>query len=185
MRVISGTAKGRRLKTPEGLDTRPTSELCKEAVFSIIQFELEGSRVLDLFAGSGQMGIEALSRGAKSCVFVDNAKASRYLIMENLKATGFSERSKVVMADAYAYLQNASGPIDIAFLDPPYGKAYIEKLLAPLSGVMSENGIIICESHKKDVLPENSGNFIKHKEYHYGKAKVTVYRSERNGHNNV
>lgn len=177
MRVVSGAARGRRLKAPEGLATRPTSELCKEAVFSIIQFELEGSRVLDLFAGSGQMGVEALSRGAKKCVFVDNAKACRLVITENLQQTGLFERAQVVMLDAEAYLKNAAEPFDIAFLDPPYGKTDLEKLLFTLGGIMSANGIIICETDKSDILPENAGGFVKHKEYRYGKAKITVYRN--------
>lgn len=178
MRVVSGTAKGRKLKTLNGLETRPTSELCKEAVFSVIQFEIEGARVLDLFAGSGQMGIEALSRGAKSCVFVDNAKACRAVIAENLKHTGLADKAQLLTISAEAYLKNHGGLIDIAFLDPPYSKGFLKALLAPLSGIMSENGIIICESDKNDILPETAGKFLKHKEYRYGKAKITVYRSE-------
>lgn len=176
MRVITGTAKGRKLKTLDGLETRPTSELCKEAVFSIIQMEIEGARVLDLFAGSGQMGIEALSRGAEACVFVDNAKACRGIIEENLKLTGLLERAEITTRDAAAYLQSAPRVFDIAFLDPPYGKVNIEKLLALLSELMHENGVIVCESDKKDILPEYAGKYKKQKEYRYGRAKIAVYR---------
>lgn len=178
MRVISGAAKGRKLKTPVGLETRPTSELCKEAVFSIIQFEIPGARVLDLFAGSGQMGIEALSRGAKSCVFVDNAKLCRSIISENLKHTELSDGARVVSISAEAYLKSPAEPVDIAFLDPPYGKIALEPLLTALAERMSETGVILCESDKKDILPERAGSFVKHKEYRYGKAKITVYRGD-------
>ncbi len=176
MRVITGSAKGRKLATPDGLETRPTSEIVKEAVFSIIQFEIDGAVVLDLFAGSGQMGIEALSRGAKSCVFVDQSKACRTVIEENLKNTGFSEIGQLLSMDATSYLHSASSRVDIAFLDPPYHKGYFEKLLTPLSSNMSDSGIIICESDKGDDLPEMAGDFPKHKEYRYGKTKITVYR---------
>lgn len=177
MRVITGSARGRRLGTPEGLDTRPTAELVKEAVFSMIQFEIEGAAVLDLFAGSGQIGIEALSRGARSCVFVDQSKACRGVIEENLKNSGLAENSQIFTMDASAYLRATSGPFDIAFLDPPYHKGVFEKLLTPASELMSENGIIICESGSKDDMPDAAGALNKSREYRYGKTKITVYRN--------
>lgn len=176
MRVITGTARGRKLSAPEGLDTRPTTEIVKEAVFSIIQFEVEGAAVLDLFAGSGQMGVESLSRGAKSCVFVDKSKVCRAIIEENLVTTGFIDKAQIIGMDAIPYVQNAAGPFDIAFIDPPYGKSYFEKILAPLSKIMSENGIIICETDKFESLPEAAGPLKKYKDYRYGKTKITVYR---------
>lgn len=177
MRVITGSAKGRKLLTPDGFDTRPTSELVKEAVFSIIQFEVEGSAVLDLYAGSGQMGIEALSRGARSCVFVDSARACRGVIGANLDNTGFAGIGKVMAMDVAAYLNSASGPFDIAFLDPPYHKGIFEKLFVPLSAIINENGAIICETDKSEALPDSAGKLGKYKEYRYGKTKITVYRN--------
>ena len=176
MRVITGTARGRKLNAPAGLETRPTTELVKEAVFSTIQFEIEGAVVLDLFAGSGQMGLEALSRGAKLCTFVDNAKQSQSVIRDNLERTGLSQNSRIVAMEASAFLKNASGSIDIAFVDPPYQKGLIKKLLDPLAAVMRSSGIIICETDRSEIMPETAGSFKKHKAYRYGKTMITVYR---------
>ena len=120
MRVITGSARGRRLETLEGEDVRPTTDRIKEAVFSIIQFETEGRNFLDLFAGSGQMGIEALSRGAKSASFVDNAKKSLETVKRNLKATKLENSAKVFAMDFHSFLSMNSQRFDIAFLDPPY-----------------------------------------------------------------
>lgn len=178
MRVITGTARGRKLRTLDGLETRPTSELVKEAVFSIIQFETEGARVLDLFAGSGQMGIEALSRGARSCVFVEQAKACRAVIDENLKHTGLTANARVLGTDAIAFMRGSSELFDIAFLDPPYLQGFSDKLLEPLSKLMSESGVIICETSLKESLPEMAGMLRLYKEYRYGKTKITVYRHD-------
>jgi 16S rRNA (guanine(966)-N(2))-methyltransferase RsmD len=176
MRVTTGSARGRKLAAPEGLATRPTSGLVKEAVFSIIQFEIAGSAVLDLFAGSGQMGVEALSRGAKSCEFVDNAKASRMIIEQNLKCTGLEANARVHQADAISFLQSLTAKFDIIFLDPPYGLNLPQKAL-PLAGkAASERGVILCESNIKEELPQFAGELPKHKEYRYGKTKITVYR---------
>jgi len=178
MRVITGTARGRRLEAPPGLNTRPTAARVKEAVFSIIQFEVEGARVLDLFAGSGQMGIEALSRGAQACAFVDSAKACHEIIRENLRRAGLSDKGRVVGTDALSYLQTQRGPFDIVFLDPPYTEGGFPKLLAALAPQMSESGVVLCETARADELPQTAGTLSKHREYRYGKTKVTVYRQE-------
>ena len=178
MRVITGSAKGRKLTAPPGMKTRPTGAVVKESVFSAIQFEVEGAAVLDLFAGSGQMGIEALSRGARSCVFVENAKAVLSVAEENLKSTGLSGKSRLVGGDALSYVQNAKDCLyDIAFLDPPYQSPGLEKLLTALGGIMSESGIIICETDSAEALPEKAGGLVKYREYRYGKTKITIYRN--------
>ncbi|MBQ3215346.1 MAG: 16S rRNA (guanine(966)-N(2))-methyltransferase RsmD, partial [Oscillospiraceae bacterium] len=122
MRVITGKARGVTLKTPTGLQTRPTTDRVKEALFSIIQFDIPGAQVLDLFGGTGQLGIEALSRGAKSAVFVDERDDSCSLIKENLRRTQMSQDAKVVRSDYLAYLQRCRGKFDIIFLDPPYAE---------------------------------------------------------------
>lgn len=176
MRVITGTAKGRKLFTPPGLDTRPTTEVAKEAVFSIVQFEITGANVLDLFAGSGQMGIEALSRGAKHCVFVDHSKVCQKAQRDNLEHTGLAGRGRVAAGDAMSFLRTASGPFDIAFLDPPYQQGMMDKVLPMVANVMSDNGAILCETDRQEELPQEAGAFHKHREYRYGKTKVTVYR---------
>jgi 16S rRNA (guanine(966)-N(2))-methyltransferase RsmD len=176
MRIITGSAKGRKLLTPPGISTRPTTGLVKESVFSIIQFEVPGAAVLDLFAGSGQMGVEALSRGARSCVFVENSKAVMSVIESNLKAAGFLAEAKLVLRDALIYAENAQESFDIAFLDPPYGYG-LERILPAVGELMRDNGIIVCETKKEEVLPEQAGRLNKHKDYRYGKTKMTIYRN--------
>ena len=176
MRVITGSAKGRKLESLPGLETRPTAEVVKEAVFSMVQFEIEGSNILDLFAGSGQMGVEALSRGARYCVFVDNSRACAVVQRQNLAHTKLTDKARVVTSDAVSYLRGTSGPFDIAFIDPPYLKGYAVKLLPLVADIMSEGGVILYESDRKEELPEDAGRFSKVKEYHYGKTKITMYR---------
>ena len=177
MRIITGTARGKRIVTPAGLETRPTSEMVKEAVFSMIQFEIEGARMLDLFAGSGQMGLEALSRGARACVFVDNGKAAQRVLAENLENTGFLTVGRIVRSDAMTYLRNAGGgPFDIAFLDPPYQAGLLEKVLPLTAEAMTETGVIICETTMDEVLPEAVGDFTLYRRYRYGKTQVVQYR---------
>ena len=144
MRVITGTAKGRRLKTLPGLDVRPTIEGVKEAIFSIVQFEIEDAVVLDLFSGSGQLGIEALSRGAKKVVFVDNAAESVKIIKDNLKHTGLEANAVVCNMANNAFLRSTKEKFDIAILDPPYNHKLIHKSMPQLVEKMSESGIIIC-----------------------------------------
>lgn len=176
MRVITGTARGRKLVTPEGLETRPTSDMAKEALFSIIQFEVEGAVVLDLFAGSGQLGIEALSRGAHSAVFIDTSREAQKAIMQNLENTGFKSSARVAMMDALSFLRSCKDTFDIALLDPPYNMGLIQEVLPLLSEKMSPGGIIICETERQENLPESAGEFKLFKEYRYGKAKLTTYR---------
>ncbi|WRS27444.1 16S rRNA (guanine(966)-N(2))-methyltransferase RsmD [Oscillospiraceae bacterium MB08-C2-2] len=176
MRVITGSARGRRLATPPGTDVRPTSDMAKEAIFSILQMELEEAAVLDLFAGSGQLGIEALSRGARSCVFVDNAKLSQKAVRENLASTQLASKGRLIPMDAVTFLQSTAEIFDIALLDPPYQQGILEKALPLVASHMRESGIIVCETERGEDLPEVAGSFTKHREYRYGKAKVTVYR---------
>ncbi|WMJ84511.1 16S rRNA (guanine(966)-N(2))-methyltransferase RsmD [Oscillospiraceae bacterium LTW-04] len=177
MRVITGTARGRKLVAPQGLDTRPTSDMAKEALFSIIQFEVEGSAVLDLFAGSGQLGIEALSRGARSAVFVDASREANQAITQNLEHTKLKDHARIVMMDAVAFLKTVREPFDIALLDPPYNKELINSLLPLLVPCMNPGGIIMCETERDEMLPEAVGIFAARKEYRYGKAKLTTYRA--------
>lgn len=178
MRVITGTARGKRLKTLEGLDVRPTSDKVKEAIFSIIQFDLPEARILDLFAGSGQLGIEALSRGAKSCVFVDKSRASVNCVRENVECCGFTTLSRIVNADGIDYLRSAP-EFDIVLLDPPYHQGLILEALALLDGKVSPGGTVVCEHEAGLQLPERIGQLIKKKEYGYGKTvALTTYTTE-------
>ena len=174
MRVITGSAKGRRLKTPAGDDVRPTAERVKEALFSIIQFDIEGRRVLDLFAGSGQLGIEALSRGAKSAVFVDSSKTSVKLTEENLSITGFTANAKVVCSDSLAWLASCRDTFDVVMLDPPYAAGLGQKLLEAVPRIVARGGIITFET-PADCLPGELEGFDT-SVYRYGRTWLTVYR---------
>ncbi len=176
MRIITGKARGKKLKSFEGRDIRPTSDMVKEAVFSIIQFDIEGSEILDLFSGTGQLGIEALSRGAKFCRFVDKSKESADLTRENISLAGFKEDSNVICGDSLDFLRMSRYRFDIAFLDPPYGKGLIAEALPLLEPLMSVRGIAVCEHEKELSLPENVGRLKKSKTYRYGKTAVTVYK---------
>ena len=176
MRVITGTARGMKLLTLEGLDVRPTTDQVKESIFSIIQFEVEGARVLDLFAGSGQLGIEALSRGASRATFVDQSRAAINVVNENLEHTKLSKNAIVKNEDSLGFLEFSKDVFDIAFLDPPYGKGLIEAALPKLVELMSDAGVIICETAKAETLPQEVGKFYQKREYKYGKIKLTVFR---------
>ena len=176
MRVITGIARGKRLRSLEGNDVRPTTDKVKEGIFSAIQFDIEGRRFLDMFAGSGQMGIEALSRGAESAVFIDSSPAAIKICTENVDFAGFLDSAKILKRDSIGYVSATAERFDIAFLDPPYEAGILLRALDTVTAKMSDYGIIICE-HPSDVsLPDNAGNFTVYKVYRYGKINVTVYR---------
>lgn len=176
MRVTTGLARGRNLEAPQGLDTRPSSDMTKQAVFNIIQNYVEGSCFLDLFAGSGQMGIEALSRGAKNAIFIDSSSKAVEIVKANLKHCGLMEQARVALMDAKSFLQNGSQLFDIVFLDPPYQQNIIDAILPLAVERMAPGGIIICETERNEQLPQGAGSFTETKTYLYGKAKITVYR---------
>lgn len=180
MRVITGSARGLRLNTLEGESVRPTSEKTKEAIFSAIQFDIEGRSVLDLFAGSGQLGIEALSRGAARAVFTDSSADAIEIIKQNVKKAGFDKQSVVSKIDYEQFLKGTKEVFDIAFIDPPYNAGFIQKALDGTSNIMSEHGIIICE-HSADIsVPSEINGFTIYREYKYGKLiTVTIYKKER------
>jgi 16S rRNA (guanine(966)-N(2))-methyltransferase RsmD len=180
MRVITGTARGVALKTPEGMDTRPTADRVKEALFSIIQFELPGATVLDLFGGTGQLGIEALSRGAKSCVFVDAGEPACKLIRENLKRTRLEKEGTVVRADYLEYLSRCRETYDIVFLDPPYAEVFLENALKKLTeiDILQTGAIIVAERPAGKELPWDFPGFTRSKDYKYGNTLLTLYRKD-------
>lgn len=176
MRVITGSARGRKLKAPEGFDVRPTSDGVKEAIFSAIQFEIEGRTVLDLFAGSGQLGIEAISRGAKKAVFVDSSQTSIKLIKENIEHVGFEKQAEVINMPNTAFLRTTRETFDIALLDPPYERKLIQKSLPALTSIMSDEGVIVCEHEIECRLPEEVNGFVIVKSKKHGKTGLTIYR---------
>ena len=178
MRVISGIARGTILKTPIGTLTRPTADRVKEAMFSILQFDLSCARVLDLFGGTGQLGIEALSRGASEAVFVDENDAACKIIRENLARTGFSDRSRVVRSDYASFLRNCSEKFKIILLDPPYAELFIENSLKLITeiDILQTGGIIVAEHPLEKTLNANFEGLIRSKDYKYGKTVLTLFR---------
>ncbi len=180
MRVITGKARGVALKTPEGLQTRPTADRVKEALFSVIQFDLPNAQVLDLFAGTGQLGIEALSRGAKSAVFVDANDAPCKLVKENLKRTRLEQQARVVKGDYLSFLKNCRETFDIVFLDPPYAEVFLENALKCISeiDILRSGGIIVTERPLGKELDAKLSGFARSRDYKYGKTLITLYRKE-------
>ena len=177
MRVITGSARGRRLVTPEGLDTRPTTDKVKEAVCSAIQFDFSGAKVIDLFAGSGQMAIEAMSRGARHATLLDTDQNAVSCISENVRACGFKENTVILKTDAFAYLQRCREEFDIAFLDPPYRKNILPEILPELAKHMSPHGIMVCEHEPELQLPDKILGYDLQRQKKYGKITVSIYRA--------
>lgn len=180
MRVITGSARGTKLLTPDGMKTRPTAEKVKEAMFSIIQFEIEGRKVLDLFGGTGQLAIEALSRGAVQAVIVDESAAAVKLIKENLRRTKLQDRATVVQSDYQQFLRQTREKFDLIFLDPPYEGKYLENAMTRISeiDILSNGGIIICERAAGSTFSAQWPGFVSPKEYRYGKTELCLFRRE-------
>ena len=180
MRVITGKARGVQLKTPEGMQTRPTADRVKEACFSIINFEIPGAKVLDLFGGTGQLGIEALSRGAKSAVFVDAREDACKIIRENLRRTKMEDCGKVVRSDYLEYLRRTREQFDIILLDPPYAEVFLENALKCIAeiDILQTGGIIVTERPLGKELPYEFEGFTRSKDYKYGKTLLTLYRKD-------
>ena len=183
MRVITGTAGGRRLLELEGLETRPTTDRVKEGVFSALQFDIEGRRVLDLFAGTGQMGIECLSRGAAFAVFVDRRKDAAGLVENNLALTALRDRARVVNGDSLEFLKGTGERFDLVFLDPPYASGLLEEVLERITmpgfDILNPYGIIVAE-HPADRRPAVPAGCRLRKTYRYGKIAVTLFLREGN-----
>ena len=185
MRVITGSARGRRLKELEGMETRPTTDRVKEGLFSALQFDIEGRRVLDLFAGTGQLGIECLSRGAAIAVFVDRRADAVKLIRENLRLTELEDRARVVAGDSMEYLKSIREPFDIIFLDPPYAAGLLEPAIAHIAkfDILAPHGIIAAEHPADRVLPALAPPYRVYRTYRYGKIALTLYRRGGNEQN--
>ena len=180
MRVITGKARGVALKTPDGQHTRPTSDRVKEALFSIIQFDIPGTTVLDLFGGTGQLGIEALSRGAKRAVFVDEREDACRLIKENLRRTQLEQDGQVVRSDYLSYLNRCREKFGIIFLDPPYAEVFLENSLKCITeiDILESGGIMVAERPLGKELPWDFPGYSRSKDYKYGKTLITLYRKE-------
>ena len=180
MRVITGKARGVQLKTPDGMATRPTSDRVKEALFSIINFDIPGMTVLDLFGGTGQLGIEALSRGAEKAVFVDASEAACKLIRENLKRTKLEGQGRVVRGDYLSFLRSCREKFGIIFLDPPYAEEFLENALNCITeiDILQSGGIIVTERPLDKSLLLDFPGYTRSRDYKYGNTLITIFRKE-------
>ena len=181
MRIIAGEKRSRKIDAPEGQDTRPTADRIKEALFSMLQSRIPGARVLDLYAGSGALSLEALSRGASFAVLVDVSFKAGKVIKKNIETLSYQQKTRFIQAEdsrAITMLEGENEKFDLIFLDPPYDSGNLEKALKTITtiDIVSGNGIIVCESPVEDVLPEIPEPYIKGREYRYGKIKLTLYR---------
>ncbi|MFZ5966331.1 MAG: 16S rRNA (guanine(966)-N(2))-methyltransferase RsmD [Bacillota bacterium] len=183
LRVIAGSLRGRRLKAPKGLNTRPTTDRIKESIFSMIHGFIPESIVLDLFSGTGNLGIESLSRGAAKAYFVDKSKESIQIIKENIAETGLQDKSMAILSDAFKVLNRLSEEgikFDIIFLDPPYLKDLIMPCIHTIlrEKLLNDNGIIVIEHDSKDILPEKIDSISIYKQKKYGNTTISIYTEE-------
>ena len=179
MRVITGRARGVRLETLPGEQVvRPTSERVKEAMFSAIQFEIEGRAALDAFAGSGQLGIEALSRGAASCLFLEQSAPACEVIQRNLAHAKLLEQSKLLPVDALQYLRRTNETFGLIFLDPPFGGELLQQAIPAAAARLSPGGLLVCEAPAKESLPDTVEDVALRRSYQHGRTKVCVYEKE-------
>lgn len=177
MRIITGSARGALLCAPDGMHTRPTADKTKQAMFNILQGDLEGRTVLDLFGGSGQLGLEAASRGAASVTIVEQDRKAQQVIAKNLQVCRLEAVCRLVCSDAYGYLKRQKpGSVDLVFLDPPYGGALLNQALEEITriDIMRPGGIIVCEYAAEDVLLPLSPPYFMGKTYRYGRICLAV-----------
>jgi len=181
MRIVAGVLRGRRLQTPRGMQIRPTSDRVREAIFNIIGEAVSGTHVLDLFAGTGALGLEALSRGASRVVSVDESLASVELIQANIKVCNVAELVRVIHASvnqAIHRLDAERESFDLIFMDPPYGEGLIQKTLVNLAGVARSGALVVAEHDSKDLLPHNLREWIRTEKRKYGDTAVSFYLRE-------
>ncbi len=183
MRVVAGRQKGRRLKEPGGQDLRPTSARVREALLSILGHRIEGARVLDLYAGTGALGLESLSRGAREVVFVDNHAASIRILRENVDRCGYHDQCTIVSQDVGTFLTAPPPPdeppaFDLIFMDPPYHATDLAQLLErlDLSGTIAAQGTIILEHFFKHKVPGRTGALVQTRQSRYGDTMLSFYQ---------
>lgn len=177
MRIIAGSLKGMRLSPPTGNKVRPTTDKVKESIFNIIMGYVENAVVVDLFAGTGNLGLEAISRGAAKCYFGDRSKESMALVKKNIASCKVQDKSVTILGDYTFVLNKIPEKADVIFLDPPYAVGAIEECLQAISqsGILSEEGIVVTEHNSKEPLPQRVGSLYKEKERRYGSVGITVY----------
>ncbi len=175
MRIISGQARGLKLISPEGLATRPTTDRVKESMFNIISPYIPADNVLDLFSGSGALGLEALSRGSKQAVFVECDRSAQKILKQNLEKSRLVERAEVFSGDAFTYLSQTNKRFDVIFLDPPYNQGILTRAVEEIAkkSVLAPGGIIVCEGEVGGEVPP-SVDFKIIKNAKYGKTMVYI-----------
>lgn len=183
MRIISGRSRGLKLNAPKNNDIRPTTDRIKESLFNIINSYILDSSVLDLFAGTGSLGLECLSRGAKECVFVDSNKESINVLNSNIKKVNFIKESEVLNRDfnnALNFLKEKNRVFDLIFLDPPYYENMFIKAISNIDEfkLIHEDSMIVVEHDSKDEFPDKLGRLFKYKEKKYGSTTLTLYKLE-------
>ena len=185
LKIITGTAKGKVLKTLEGDATRPTSERIKEALFSSIQFDIENRRTLDLFAGCGQLGLEALSRGAATVMFIDSSREAMEIVKENAAKTEFTRQCRYLVSDARNYIRKASGRevFDLVFIDPPYAMECCSEAMRKLAdgGMLAKGALVVCESGTEEISADAFPDFELTKSRQYGKKtalNIFLYKGQ-------
>ena len=178
MRIIAGTARSLPLKTIEGLETRPTTDKIKETLFNMLQNDVPGCYFLDLFAGSGQLGIEALSRGAEHCTFIDQDKGAIAIITANCRAAGVLSQARILQRESAAFAAANKGSYHVVLLDPPYRQGTLAKVLPDVARLTAPGGAVICESELEADLPDECGGLRKIKQHRYGTVLVTRYQKD-------
>ncbi|MDR2525298.1 MAG: 16S rRNA (guanine(966)-N(2))-methyltransferase RsmD [Oscillospiraceae bacterium] len=182
MRVITGEMRGTPLAALPGEDiVRPTSQRVKEAMFSTIQFEVDGRTALDAFAGSGQLGIEALSRGAAHCVFIEKDAKAAALLARNLERAKCTARARILPGDALQFLQRQGESFDLVFLDPPYGKGLLQEAIPLVANRLNPGGLLLCEAPTGEALPQQAGTTVLWRSYHHGKTTVHLFKKPSEG----
>jgi 16S rRNA (guanine(966)-N(2))-methyltransferase RsmD len=182
MRIIAGTARGRKIEAPEGKNTRPTLDRVRENLFNILQMNIRGSRVLDLFAGSGALSIEALSRGAESATMVDSDRNANRIQRKNLESLGFAGQAEVLLRDwkqAAMELTREGRRYDLVFLDPPYRMTDLREVFSALEGLLEEDGIVILEHEAKAEISAGDA-FSETDRRQWGYCGVSFYRLSKN-----
>lgn len=183
MRIITGTAKGFKLKAPRGLDVRPTGDRVKESIFNIIKSSVMSADVLDLFAGTGNLGLEALSRGANSAVFVDSASSSLSVVKENALHTCLAERAEFIKSDAVKAIDrlfDTGRTFDLIFCDPPYNKGYVAAILDKLNGksLLRAGGLLVLEHTKREPVTVTTKVLTMVRQEKYGETTVTFFTTK-------
>ena len=188
MRIISGISKGRRLAAPKSQAVRPTSDRVKESIFNILGDEVEGKVVLDLFAGTGNLGIEALSRGAKRALFVENGRQALRLIQKNLSQLGMKGRSEILPRDvsrAIGVLERRGEPFDLILMDPPYEKGLIQKTLLKLylHRIYHKDSILVIEHDRREPIPEVVEGWTLCRQRKFGNTLISFLSPSKPGAN--